>query len=148
MPRGPAALSARAELKELMPVMPPAAAAELDRYVLPWYAGSMASFLEGCRDRTKSGRPGCVLVVLDLVPDNPGNEAILFYKSFGLLRGEVIVPEPVFRRADAADVFSLPPPGFDETDLLLEQLQDGGFTAGPARINAITIGERQFTVPF
>lgn len=148
VPRGPAALSARAELKELMPVMPPAAAAELDRYVLPWYAGSMASFLEGCRDRTKSGRPGCVLVVLDLVPDNPGNEAILFYKSFGLLRGEVIVPEPVFRRADAADVFSLPPPGFDETDLLLEQLQDGGFTAGPARINAITIGERQFTVPF
>ena len=147
-PRDPAALSTRAELRELMPVMPPAAAEEFDRYVLPWYAGSMASFLEGCRDRTPSGRPGCVLVVLDLVPDNPGNEAILFYKSFGLLRGEVIVPEPVFRRADAADVFSLPPADFEETDLLIEQLQDGGYTAGPARINAITIGERQFTVPF
>ncbi|MDH3262379.1 MAG: DUF4153 domain-containing protein [Paracoccaceae bacterium] len=148
VPRDPAALSARAELKEMMPVMPPEAAGQFDRYVLPWYAGSMASFLEGCRDRTDTGRPGCVLVVHDLVPDNPGNEAILFYKSFGLLRGEVIVPEPVFRRADAAEVFSIPPPDFDETDRLIEQLQDGGFTAGPARVNAITIGERQFTVPF
>lgn len=148
IPRGPEVASARTRLRELMPVRPPEAAAEFDRYVLPWYAGSMANFLDGCRDRTRSDRPGCVLVVLDLVPDNPGNEAILFYKSFGLLRGEVIVPEPVFRRADAADVFSLPPPDFAETDLLIEQLQDGRFSAGPARINAISIGERQFTVPF
>lgn len=148
VPRDPVSLSARSALRSLMPVMPPEAEAEFDRYVLPWYAGSMASFLEGCRDRTESGRPGCVLVVSDLVPDNPGNEAILFYKSFGLLRGEVIVPEPVFRRADAAEVFSLPPPDFAETDRLIEALQDGQFTPGPARINAITIGERQFTIPF
>jgi hypothetical protein len=148
IPRDPASLSARAELKQLIPVVPPEAEAEFDRYVLPWYAGSLASFLDGCRDRTDTGRPGCVLVVLDLVPDNPGNEAILFYKSFGLLRGEVIVPEPVFRRADAAEVFSVPPPDFAETDRLIEQIQDGQFTAGPARINAITIGERQFTVPY
>jgi hypothetical protein len=148
VPRDPATLGARAELRALMPVVPAAAAAEFDRYVLPWYAGSMASFLEGCRDDTAAGRPGCVLIVSDLVPDNPGNEAILFYKSFGLLRGEVIVPEPVFRRADASEVFSIPPPDFRETDRLIEALQDGAFSAGPARINAITIGERQFTVPF
>lgn len=148
VPREPVVLNARAELRRLMPVVPPEAAAEFDRYVLPWYAGSVASFLDGCRDLTATGRPGCVLVVHDLVPQNPGNEAILFYKSFGLLRGEVIVPEPVFRRADAAEVFSIPPPDFEETDRLIEQIQDGGFTAGPARINAITIGERQFTVPF
>lgn len=148
IPRDPVSLSAREALRALMPVVPPEAAAEFGRYVLPWYAGSMVSFLEGCRDRTASGRPGCVLVVHDLVPDNPGNEAILFYKSFGLLRGEVIVPEPVFRRADAAGVFSLPPPDFAETDRLIEALQDGAFTAGPARINAITIGARQFTLPF
>jgi hypothetical protein len=138
----------RAELKRLMPVQPPEAEAEFDRYVLPWYAGSVASFLDGCHDLTAGGRPGCVLVVHDLVPANPGREAILFYKSFGLLRGEVIVPEPVFRRADAAEVFSIPAPDFAETDALIERLQDGGFEAGPAQINAITIGERQFTVPF
>ncbi len=148
VPRDPVSLNARAELKQAMPVQPPEAAAEFDRYVLPWYAGSVDSFLDGCRDTTASGRPGCVLIVADLVPDNPGNEAILFYKSFGLLRGEVIVPEPVFRRADAADVFSIPPADFEETDELIEQLQDGQFRAEPARINAISIGERQFTLPF
>lgn len=147
-PTDPVILGARAELKAVMPVVPAAAAAEFDRYVLPWYAGSVASFLEGCRDGTASGRPGCVLVVTDLVPASPGNEAILFYKSFGLLRGEVIVPEPVFRRAEASEVFSLPAPDFAETDALIEQLQDGGFSAGPARINAINIGDRQFTVPY
>lgn len=148
VPRDPVILNARAQLRALMPVVPAEAAEEFDRYVLPWYAGSVASFLDGCKDLTPSGRPGCVLVVHDLVPENPGNEAILFYKSFGLLRGEVIVPEPVFRRADAAEVFSIPPPDFEETDALIERLQDGGFTAGPARINAITVGDRQFTVPF
>jgi hypothetical protein len=148
VPRDPVILNARAQLRALMPVVPPEAVAEFDRYVLPWYAGSVASFLDGCKDLTPSGRPGCVLVVHDLVPGTPGNEAILFYKSFGLLRGEVIVPEPVFRRADAAEVFSIPPPDFAETDALIERLQDGGFSAGPARINAITIGDRQFTVPF
>ncbi len=147
MPRDPTILNARAELKRLMPVQPPQAAADFDRYLLPWYAGSVAGFLEGCRDRTGNGRPGCVLIVADLIPDNPGDEAILFYKSFGLLRGEVIVPEPVFRRADAAEVFSLPQPDFAETDALIEALQDGAFETGPARINAITIGGRQFTVP-
>lgn len=148
IPTSPALLNARAELKRLMPVMPPEAAAEFDRYVLPWYAGSVANFLDGCRDPIASGAPGCVLVVYDLIPDNAGNEAILFYKSFGLLRGEVIVPEPVFRRADAAEVFSLPPPDFAETDRLIGALQAGQFEAGQARINAISIGGRQFTVPF
>jgi hypothetical protein len=140
--------SSRAALKDLMPVQPPEARAEFDRFVLPWYAGSVTGFLEGCNDRTQSGRPGCVLVVADLLPGNPGNEGILFYKSFGLLRGEVIVPEPIFRRADASEVFSIPPPDFAETDRILDELQAGSFTAGPARINAITIGNRQFTVPF
>ncbi len=144
----PGAGSSRTELKEVMPVMPPEAVAEFDRFVLPWYAGSVTGFLEGCRDRTATGRPGCALVVADLLPDNPGNEGILFYKSFGLLRGEVIVPEPIYRRADASEVFSVPPPDFAETDEILDALQEGAFTAGPARINAITIGNRQFTVPF
>jgi hypothetical protein len=148
VPQAPVVAGARAELRAVMPVRPPEAEAEFDRYVLPWYAGSVGTFLDGCRDLTQSGRPGCVLVVADLIPGNPGNEAILFYKSFGLLRGEVIVPQPVFRRADAAELFAMPPPDFAETDLLIEQLQDGHFSTGPARINAITIGERQFTVPF
>lgn len=148
IPASPAIVGARAALRAEMPVVPAAAAAEFDRYVLPWYAGSVTSFLEGCRDTTAGGRPGCVLVVHDLLPDNPGREAILFYKSFGLLRGEVIVPEPVFRRAEASEVFSVPPPDFDETDRLIEALQDGAFTTGPARINAIDIGDRQFTLPF
>lgn len=144
----PGTIATRAELKEVMPVVPSEARAEFDRYVLPWYAGSVAAFLEGCRDLTDTGRPGCVLVVHDLIPDNPGNEAILFYKSFGLLRGEVIVPEPVFRRAEASEIFGVAPPDFRETDAILEALQDGAFTAGPARLNAITIGPRQFTVPY
>lgn len=143
-----AAGNSRAVLKTLMPVQPPEAKVEFDRFILPWYAGSVTGFLEGCNDLTTSGNPGCVLVVADLLPGNPGNEGILFYKSFGLLRGEVIVPEPIFRRADASEVFSVPPPDFSETDDILDLIQAGGFTAGPAQINAISIGERQFTVPY
>ena len=144
----PAGGNSRAALQEILPVMPPEAREEFDRFVLPWYAGSVTGFLDGCNDRTETGNPGCVLIVADLLPENPGNEGILFYKSFGLLRGEVIVPEPIFRRADASDVFSVPPPDFAETDVILDELQAGNFDAGPARINAITIGRRQFTVPF
>lgn len=140
--------NSRARLKEIMPIQPPEAAAEFDRFVLPWYAGSVSGFLEGCDDKTEAGNPGCVLVVADLLPTNPGNEGILFYKSFGLLRGEVIVPEPIFRRADASEVFSVPPPDFAQTDQILDQIQAGEFVSGPARINAISIGERQFTVPY
>jgi hypothetical protein len=140
--------NSRTALKAILPVQPPGAEVEFDRFVLPWYAGSVSGFLAGCNDRTVSGNPGCVLVVADLLPENPGNEGILFYKSFGLLRGEVIVPDPIFRRADASEVFSVPPPDFSETDEILDQLQAGGFVAGPARINAISIGDRQFTVPY
>lgn len=140
--------NSRADLKAIMPIQPPEARAEFDRYVLPWYAGSVSGFLEGCNDQTASGNPGCVLVVVDLLPENPGNEGILFYKSFGILRGEVIVPEPIFRRADASEIFSAPPPDFEETDQIIDALQAGEFTTGPASINAISIGERQFTVPF
>lgn len=140
--------NSRMRLKEIMPVQPPEAKSEFDRFVLPWYAGSVGGFLEGCDDLTEAGNPGCVLVVADLLPNNPGNEGVLFYKSFGLLRGEVIVPEPIFRRAEASEVFSVPSPDFVETDQILDSIQSGEFTAGPARINAISIGERQFTVPY
>jgi hypothetical protein len=146
--RAQATVASRDELQAMLPIVPPGKEAVFDRFILPWYAGSVAPYLEGCKDPTTSGAPGCVLVVADLLPESAGEEAILFYKSFGLLRGEVIVAEPFQRRAQAAEIFGQAPPDFRESDRIIEELQAGNFTAGPARINAITVGERQFTLPF
>jgi hypothetical protein len=67
-----------AELVGLLPVQPASATGMRDVILGAAEEYQLQDWLQVCRVRIETGRPGCLLVVADLLPLQPGEEAMLF----------------------------------------------------------------------
>ena len=77
---GPALL---AELTVLLPVQPTSATGMRDVILGAAEAYQLQDWLQVCKVPLETGQPGCLLVVADLLPLRPGEEAMLFLQRGG-----------------------------------------------------------------
>jgi hypothetical protein len=127
------------DLRQIMPLQPATATATRDLLLAAIPAMELQSWLDACRNPLPGGdRPGCVFVVADLWPDEPGEEALVLlrempgfirYEGLGLRRGEVQ------RRSVAALSGKLP--DLAEAEALIATLQDAPAALTPAPLNIL-----------
>ncbi|MGB8814574.1 MAG: DUF4153 domain-containing protein [Paracoccaceae bacterium] len=70
-----------ASLRAILPVQPATASALRDRLLDAAEPSDRTYWLSVCQDRLPDGRPGCVMVVGDLLVNAPGDEAILVMRD-------------------------------------------------------------------
>ncbi|MEH7829021.1 DUF4153 domain-containing protein [Gemmobacter denitrificans] len=140
----PDADALRTALVAVLPVIPPDAAATRDALLNGVEADQLSVWLESCRILLPdSDKPGCALVVADLWPDLPGEEAIMVEQGrsgwinaqgLALRDGQVIRPQSF--RLNSPDM------GWDAG--LLEDLQSGGAPVlTPLRLNRLQLGGQE-----
>jgi hypothetical protein len=84
--------AARAALRAALPVNPPAESAARDAVVAALGDWEVADWLRGCAPQGPDGRPACALVFADLLPVQPGTEALaVFVSPEGWLRHEALI---------------------------------------------------------
>lgn len=66
-----------AELTKLLPLQPAGAEATRDIYLAALDTGRLTSLRDSCARAMPGGGPGCVMVISDLLPRAPGEEALL-----------------------------------------------------------------------
>jgi hypothetical protein len=84
----------------------------------------LQSWQADCDARLPQGGPGCVMVVADLLPDTPGEEAMLIARDrngYMVMEGFALVGEAVYRHPVATYQGSLP--AFDQGAALIDSLQ-------------------------
>lgn len=135
VPTGGAAL---AELRASLTVLP--AGRDLPDWVLEgvpqWEADS---WQEACARPDAAGRPGCVLVVGDLLTSAPGEEALLFLNGGGdsVIRQGFVSSRGAGYRASAVFVAPAVEPG---ATALFAALHGGDVRIGPSSALALHIG--------
>lgn len=67
----------RAALVEFMPLQPTTAGAARDRLFSAVETSELGVWLDACRVALPSGKPGCVMIVADLLPNVPGDEVVV-----------------------------------------------------------------------
>jgi hypothetical protein len=130
-----------ARLFDLMPVRPEGA---LGRMAFSDTSGyRLDTWEQGCARRLDDGRPGCVLVFGDFLPDGPaGGQAILLYR---LGDGGVWGGFASFRDGAIAEVQPLidprtgTPPALTVADIA--RAQDGAFQVRPSPAQVLGLGE-------
>jgi hypothetical protein len=76
-----------ADLAAVMPLQPPGAAATRDLYLATLDSYRLGELLDSCKRQMPGGGAGCVMVVADLAPDLPGEEAVVIeYTSGGFVQ--------------------------------------------------------------
>ncbi|HLQ19083.1 MAG TPA: hypothetical protein VK146_08890, partial [Tabrizicola sp.] len=132
-----------AELSALMPVQPSTATGTRDMVLQASEDYHLQDWLSVCKSRLENGRPGCVMVVADLLPLHPGEETMLF-----LQRGPDYVEITglylddagmlVWRTATQPDGTFL---SSDKASRLLRQYQDVPAPLTAAELNQIGTGQ-------
>ncbi|NBE06394.1 DUF4153 domain-containing protein [Paragemmobacter ruber] len=128
-----------ADLRQVMPLQPATATATRDMLLAAIPAMELQSWIDACRtDLPGWDRPGCVFVVADLWPDEPGEEALVLlreasgfirYEGLGMRAGEVQ------RRSVAAMSGLLPDQA--EGEALIAALQDAPAPVAPTPLNML-----------
>jgi hypothetical protein len=101
----------------------------------------LANWARGCGQKTPAGRPGCVLVLADLLKTRSGNEAVIFWMS-GPDTAEIGVVwpgEPVPAPADQA-VFLSGARVLNLTPAALDALQSGDYALEPVEVPSLSLG--------
>ncbi len=128
-----------AGLMQAMPVQP-ATATGMQSVLLGAVEGyQLQDWQQVCDTRLDDGRPGCLMVVADLLPSRPGEEAMLFLQRSqdyveitGLYLGDA--GQPVLRAATHPDGRYLEP---SEASALLRQYQDAPPPVTAAELNQL-----------
>ena len=68
--------SARADLIAVLPLQPKAATARRDAFLAAASLYDLQSWAQSCKTTMPDGAPGCVMVIADFFPDQPGDEAL------------------------------------------------------------------------
>ncbi len=93
----------------------------------------LRDWAEACAATTPAGNPGCAVIFADLLPETPGDEALIFWLFAG---GVMVAPAdggravPRFSRGSPADL----------SPEVLDRLAAGAFTLAPARLQALDLG--------
>ncbi|WP_343079699.1 DUF4153 domain-containing protein [Ostreiculturibacter nitratireducens] len=104
----------------------------------------LREWIAGCQRTDAQGRAGCVLVVADFLPGQPGEEAMLFFRTAGRSVGTA---EMAVRQANAVRFVrenranGVPALGAEE---FFDRLYSGDFVIGPAQVNALSFGSTEY----
>lgn len=128
-----------AQINAAIVVLPEGASAPED-----WLDGLAARTLENwassCADTTPAGHPGCLLLMVDLLPQDPGPEAI-----FARLTGPDSVALSVIRRNEGdlrnAELIYVSGSVRDLSPHVLDQIRAGQFRLDPVTLPAMSIGK-------
>lgn len=111
------------------------------------WEGDAQNWLDACERRDAQGRPGCVLVLGDLLPQTPGEEAILLFRFDG---GGVARQGFMEARPGDAFVYTVDPAGdgqvLRDADAVFDQLHAGQFSIGPPAAQALRLDGVDFLV--
>ncbi|VDC28556.1 DUF4153 domain-containing protein [Pseudogemmobacter humi] len=136
------------ELESLLPVQPDSASGTKTMLLGEMEEWDLDQILSACQN-VLDGRPGCLMVVADLLPEVPGEEAVILLAHQAWTEGYGLMPGP------SGGVMRLDLRGSDGSRLYTEQLtglltlwQVAPPPLAPARINQLgTGGEGIFFVP-
>jgi Domain of unknown function (DUF4153) len=129
-------------LRTEMPLQPSGATVTRDAVLAAVSAYDLETWRNACRTRLPGGQPGCVMVVADLLPDIPGDEAFVYLysdPSYGWMQGFAQVDGTYQMRPvnyhNPSGAFEVRP-----VDII------GALQVAPPRItpvttNAVTVGE-------
>jgi hypothetical protein len=131
------------ELAALMPLQPPTATGTRDTLLAQAEAYYILDWLEICRRKIETGAPACVMVVADLLPLRPGEEAMLvlersadYTEVVGLqLNDAGFLSQQRILRADGHQI------GAQEAAALLRAAQAAPLPLAPAMVNQLGTGE-------
>jgi hypothetical protein len=75
-----------AQVKDLLPLQPANAVTQRDAYLAALSRYEVEMVLSGCQRSLPGGEAGCVMVLTDFLPAQPGQEAVLIYRysDFGV----------------------------------------------------------------
>ena len=85
--------SLRAEVEAMLPVQPASATGTRSALLFLMQSWELEEIRNACESRDAGGAPGCVLVVADLLPALPGEEAVLALDRGGWISVEGLYPE-------------------------------------------------------
>ena len=138
---------ALADLVAVLPLQPATATADRDRLLFGMQGYELVSWLNACKTPLADGKPGCVMVLADFSPVNPGNEAIIVLRDTGdAMRYEAFVQidETVERRTVSTLNGYLP---YDETGAeMIAQLQASPPKITSVPLNQISVGGRSLLI--
>lgn len=129
------------ELAQAMPLQPPGATATRDMLLEAVPDDELRVWLDLCRATMPDGRAGCVFLVADLWPGEPGEEAIVFLRDpAGYMRSEGL--GMVAGVAGRHSVWSLDGvlPDLAEGEALIRSLQDAPAPVSAAPLNRLGTG--------
>ena len=139
----------RARLKALLPLRPEGRRGLRDAILRSAAPEELQSWLSACARPLADGRPGCVLIQGDFIPDQPGDEAMLFYRdTAGFLRIDAFSAGTAGAGPGRPAATELTRLGIGDAAAAatLTRLLDGRFSIGPAALNALRLEERQFLI--
>lgn len=108
--------------------------------------GTLRDWLDGCARRTPGGAPGCIAVMVDLLPDLDGPETLVF-----AMRSESYVHVSAFD-AQGIPVGRFGPTWLSGTSQLtngpqvIDHLSRGAFTVAPTRLNALRFEDAELVI--
>lgn len=132
----------RAELSALLPLQPAGATATRDFLLNAADAGQVLGWLAACRAVLADGKPGCVMVVADLMTDKPGEEALFVLRDpSGWMRFEgLFLEDGVLQMrgviTDASALYDVP-----AGEALIADWQKAPPPLSPAPLNRLGLGE-------
>lgn len=134
----PPAADLLARAQAALPVQPAGATATRDLFLAGFDSYGLQALLDACAMELPGGGKGCVMVVADLLPDAPGEEAVLaLWQGNGFAQFEGLVQgQPRFQPMVRADGGALP--FGDEAAALMRDWQSAPPATEPARVNRLT----------
>jgi Domain of unknown function (DUF4153) len=132
-----------AELVALMPLQPTTATGTRDSLLSAIEDYDLTAWINACKRALPDGRAGCVMVVADLLPLMPGEEAMVILNQeadFVQVLGLFVLDDGSLAQRPA-----LQPngryPGTDEARALLQAFQDAPPAVSPAMLNQLGTGD-------
>lgn len=141
-PDGPDLAPLRAELAGLMPLQPASATAMRDGLLGAAAEYELRSWIDACKQPLDDGAAGCVMVVADFLPANPGEESLLVLRDTanGYMRFEGLYVQDGILQYRSVWASTGVMPGLEEGAALIAALQKAPPPLSPAALNQIGIG--------
>jgi len=141
-PVGPDLAPLRAELVALLPLQPPTATAIRDGLLAVAEDYELTSWINVCKMSLDDGAPGCVMVVADFLPGEPGEETLMILRDTdnGYMRFEGLYLRDGIIQYRSAWSSTGGLPEMDAGAAIIAALQKAPPAVSPAALNQIGIG--------
>jgi hypothetical protein len=122
-----------AALQEMMPLQPPSATSRRDQIMAGMSPYDLENLHDACARKMPNGKPGCVMVVTDLLPEPVGDEAVVylyFDPTYGIVQG--FVWDGTYTQSKTVYTYD---PGSDHQARPMEMIT--ALQAGPPKLTAV-----------